>query len=403
MDQPTPRLLVVDDEANIRRLLERNLSPHGYRIREAESAVQALALLDSNSFDMLLLDVTMPEMNGFELLTTLRKRFAPATLPILMLTALDKSTDVITALRLGANDYLTKPIDFDLLLRRMRVHLAIKLGRGQMLGGYRIVDRLGEGGMGTVLSAVDVQTGDAVAIKVLPRAFTADDDSIMRFLREARLAANLSHPNLVRVLGSGKADETYFMIMERAAGHDLATLIDSGPLALREALSIARQIALGLTAVHAGGIIHRDVKPENIIVDVRGVARLTDFGIARENTRDSRLTDPGRWFGSVPYASPEQLRGEDDYRSDLYGLGCTLFAMLTGRDPFNGQEPLVTLLKSKTKKPPRVRDFAPGVPQAVCNFVARLMAPRPGRRPQSGEAVVTEMDALTRQLDRQTS
>ncbi|MEK7703711.1 MAG: response regulator [Myxococcota bacterium] len=399
MDNHLPNVLVVDDEPNVRRLLDLHLSRQGYCVRAAENAAEAIELVDTLPIDIVLLDISMPQMNGFDLLALLRKRYAPATLPILMLTALDTGPDVVAALRLGANDYLTKPIDFDLLVSRMRVHLAIKLGQGQMLGGYRVVERLGAGGMGTVLAAVDIETGDPVAIKVLPRALTTSDDYVIRFLREARLAARLRHPNLVRVLGSGKEDETYFMVMERAPGRDLATCIERGPLSPLTSVRVAEQIAQALCAVHAAGIIHRDVKPENIIVDAGGVARLTDFGIAREATRSTRLTDTGRWFGSLPYASLEQLRGQEDLRSDIYALGCSLFAALTGRDPFAQDEPIERMLALKRRKPPHARAVNADVPAAVSEYVAAMMAPRASRRPQDCEEVALELARLAHELD----
>jgi serine/threonine protein kinase len=391
-------ILIVDDEKTMHHVLECALEPLGCIIRVVESGGEALDTIDETTVDLVILDITMPGLTGLEVLDALRDRYESVALPVIMLTATDSADTVIEALRRGANDYITKPVDLDLVVKRTRMHLALQSGHGQMIGNYRIDERLGLGGMGTVYAAVDVISGQRVAIKVLRRALTVHDDYVMRFLREARLASRLEHPNLVRCLGGGCDDETYFLAMELAPGVSLRTQIGEGPLPARQALDIARQLASALQAVEAAGLVHRDVKPDNVIVDDDGTARLTDFGIAREATGARRVTQTGRWIGSIVYASPEQLEDEVDYTGDIYSLGCTLFAMLTGTDPFDPDARPYDLLKQKKRRSPRARARQRSVPKAVSRYVERMMAPKAHKRPATFGEVTRDIEGLLESL-----
>jgi serine/threonine-protein kinase len=392
-------ILVVDDDESVHRLISRRLGNLGFHIVVAEDGSQALEVAANVPIDLVILDIMMPGKTGPEVLDILRLEHPPIKLPVIMVTAVDDGPTVVDAFRRGANDYITKPIHFDLLLKRMRVHLALKMGRGNLIGPYKIEKRLGAGGMGTVFAAVDTTSGQRVALKVLRRALTYRDDYIIRFLKEARLATRLSHPNLVRCLGSGKDDETFFLAMELITGKTARALLNDGPQAPTLALGIARQIASALEVVAASGLIHRDVKPDNIIVDEQGVARLTDFGLAREIGSQARLTSSGVWLGSPSYASPEQLTARGDHRSDIYSLGCTLFALLTGRDPFSPTLPYEQLLAGKKRKPPLARDVERSLSRRVSSLVARMMAPRPAKRHSTFAELVSDIDGLLASLD----
>ena len=198
---PTPAsILVVDDDEAVRLLLTRRLEKSGFRVITAADGAEAIELLNTEAIDLVLLDTMMPNVNGHEVLKSVRRKHASTPLPIIMITALETGPDVIEALRLGANDYVTKPVDFELLFKRIAVHLALKTGKGYMLGDYRLLERVGAGGMGVVYAAIDVSSGARLAIKILRRAVTTDDQWVLRFLREARLASRLMRPSRTRTL-----------------------------------------------------------------------------------------------------------------------------------------------------------------------------------------------------------
>ena len=396
---PTPvakssLILVVDDDAAIRTLVSRRLEHAGYRTVVAESGEVALGLVNERTIDLVVLDVMMPGLDGYQVLEQLRARHPMGSLPVIMLTARDKGDDVIKALRLGANDYALKPVDFQLLLKRLDVHLSLKRGENNLVGHFRIGKRIGSGGMGVVYKAIDSRNDQPVAIKILPRALTIDESFVRRFLREASLAERIDHPNVVRVLDAGRYDETYYIVMELVEGQNLGQLVEAQRLVPPRALDIARQTAAALNALKIAGVLHRDIKPENVIVSETGIAKITDFGIARDAVAPSRMTDTGVGVGSVLYASPEQIRGTGDYRSDIYSLGCTLYFMLTGADPFPGDKPVEWVLDRKMDRAPKVSDVVSGISRPVVQLVSRLMEPNADKRFQTYEEIDAAIAAL---------
>ncbi|UCF67740.1 MAG: serine/threonine-protein kinase [Acidobacteriota bacterium] len=237
---------------------------------------------------------------------------------------------------------------------------------GQALLQYRIVDKLGEGGMGVVWRAVDTTLDREVALKVLPDSLASDPERLARFDREARLLASLSHPNIAEIYGLHAAGETRFIAMELVAGEDLAQRLARGPLAQREVLEIGKQIARALEAAHEQGVIHRDLKPANIKLGADGRVKILDFGLAKAFQPDPASGEPdasmsptltslgtraGMILGTAAYMAPEQARGQAiDKRADIWALGCVLFEMLTGRSTFEGEtisDTLAAVLKSE--------------------------------------------------------
>src|SRR3989442_9271113 len=223
---------------------------------------------------------------------------------------------------------------------------------GTKLGRYEIRSKLGAGGMGEVYLAQDAKLDRKVAIKFLPESLVADEQARKRLVREARAAAKLDHPNICAIHEVGEEDGRSFIAMQYIEGETLDARIKSKPLVLKEALTIAAQIADALSEAHSHGIIHRDIKPSNIMVTSRGQAKVMDFGLARviagavesEAETQSLLTTPGTIVGTMPYMSPEQVRGEVlDGRSDIFSFGVVLYEMLSGRQPFASESAAATI------------------------------------------------------------
>lgn len=246
---------------------------------------------------------------------------------------------------------------------------------------YRIIEKIGGGGMADVYLADDTILDRKVAIKVLRLEYANDEEFIARFDREAQSATSLSHPNIVSIFDVGEEDQILYMVMEYVDGMTLKEFIQKyGPLDVTEAINIMKQITAAITHAHENGIVHRDIKPQNILIDTYGHIKVTDFGIAIALSATS-LTQTNSILGSVHYLSPEQARGGlATKKSDIYSLGIVLFEMLTGRLPFSGQSPVSIALKHLQSETPSVRNYSPDVPQSVENIVLKATAKDPFHR-----------------------
>ncbi|MCH8333416.1 serine/threonine protein kinase, partial [Candidatus Sumerlaeota bacterium] len=249
-------------------------------------------------------------------------------------------------------------------------------GEGKRIGPYEILGELGRGGMGVVFKARDVSLNRLVALKVLAQHLAQDKSFIKRFLQEARTAAQLSHPNVVTVFQVGREGNFPFIAMEYVKGRDLSDVIaEKGQIDLKTALDVTRKVASALGAAHELKIIHRDIKPQNILVAKGGIVKVMDFGLAKMMEQATALTQAGSVLGTPAYMSPEQCRADDvDHRADLYCLGVVLYQMLAGRLPFQGQTPLVVIHSILTEPPPPIREFNPGVPDNVVAILDSLLA-----------------------------
>jgi hypothetical protein len=260
-------------------------------------------------------------------------------------------------------------------------------------GRYELVELLGVGGMASVYRAHDRVLERDVALKVLDERHGDDAEQVERFRREARAIARLSHPNIVTVIDRGETDGRQFIVFEHVPGQNLKQLLQArGPLPVAQALALAHQAARGLAAAHANGIVHRDVKPQNVLVDRDGVAKVTDFGIARAG--DGSITLTGTILGTGDYISPEQAAGRPvDERSDQYSLGVLLFELLTGEVPYAGDTTLVVASKHVNEPVPSVRERRRDVASRVDDLVRRAMAKSPEDRFPSMDALVAALEA----------
>ncbi|MGG4344830.1 Stk1 family PASTA domain-containing Ser/Thr kinase [Paenibacillus lautus] len=263
----------------------------------------------------------------------------------------------------------------------------------ELAGRYKIIERIGGGGMALVYKAQDILLNRNVAIKVLRQQFVHDEEFIRRFRREAQSAASLSHSNVVSIYDVGQEEEVHYIVMEYIEGQNLNEIIkERAPLQVEEAVRIATQICDALGHAHHNQIIHRDIKPHNILIGRNGRVKVTDFGIARAVT-STTITQTGSVVGSVHYFSPEHAKGVvTGEKSDLYSLGIVLYQMLTARLPFLGESPISVALKHLQEEFDEPREVNPLIPQSVENIILKSMRKNPEERYQSAEEMMDDLE-----------
>jgi serine/threonine protein kinase/Flp pilus assembly protein TadD len=267
---------------------------------------------------------------------------------------------------------------------------------GKTISHYRILEKLGEGGMGVVYKAEDTGLKRTVALKFLPPALTRDVEAKERFVREAQAASTLDHPNICAVHEIDEVDGQAFIAMALIEGEELTKKTKSGPLALDEAIGIAIQVAEGLMEAHEKGIIHRDIKSANIMVTPKGQARIMDFGLAKLATAETKLTKVGSAIGTIAYMSPEQARGEDvDHRTDIWALGVVLYEMVTGKLPFRGEYAPAIMYSILNENPKPLSALRRELPVALEDIIETALAKRLDERYRSMADFLADLRAFS--------
>lgn len=286
-----------------------------------------------------------------------------------------------------------------------------ELRAGQMIGHYQILSTLGKGGMGEVYLAQDTKLSRKVALKVLPGAFTRDQERLQRFKQEARATSAMNHPNILTIFEIGEADGRHYITTEFIEGQTLGQRIAAGSLKLGETLNIAEQITSALSAAHGAGIVHRDVKPENIMIRRDGIVKVLDFGLAKlvqnqplrsgpeDSTRALVKTNTGVVMGTFAYMSPEQARGLSlDARTDIWSLGVVMFQMLTGSNPFSGATSSDTLASILQREPRSLSSFSPEIPEELQWIVTKALTKDFDDRYQTSREMLTDLRRLKQRL-----
>jgi len=486
---PVANILVVDDQEDNRAVLDRRLRRQGHTVECASGGHAALARLRAAPFDLVLLDVLMPDLDGLAVLERLKADPATRDIPVIMISALDDVASVVRCIERGAEDHLPKPFDPVLLRARIGACLekkrlrdveleylreverviqaakAVEAGtyasgdlaevshRGDELGRlarvfdamadhvrarearlkdqvealrreiatvtaaaqpdgpreaptlpsgavladrYEIHEEIGSGGMGMVYRALDRQLNEQVAIKTLRAETLADPGVLERFKSEIRLARHISSKHVVRTHDIGEHRGVYYLTMEYVEGITVRSLLDTrGKLGVAPTLAIASQLAQSLAAAHEQGVIHRDIKPQNLLLDATGVLKVMDFGVARLQGHQTHLTEVGTLVGTPSYMAPEQLLSENfDERADLFSMGVVLFECLTGRLPFEGTTIVSIIAHLMRDEAPAPSSLNRDVPADVSALVLRLLSKDPGARPASAAEVVRLLSGL---------
>jgi serine/threonine-protein kinase len=390
------KILVIEDDPAIRSNVVALLEAEGFEAHEAADGTTGIAAITRVRPDLVICDLTMPDVDGLEVLRAVRAAPATAELPFIVLTARGSRADVRAGMSLGADDYLTKPFTRAELLEAIRVRLARsainappaprassarRSGDGPTIlaDRYEIESMVGAGGMGVVYRVRDLELDETVALKVMSSEFAADSDALGAFRQEVKLARRVTHPNVARTFDIGETDEHRFLTMEYVVGESLAAVLARRrALPLDEALRVGVALAAGLEAAHTAGVVHRDLKPENVLMTEAGRIVITDFGVARAFTAMSGATPTGRIVGTAAYMAPEQVECAPgvDARADIYALGCVLYEMLTGARAWPGDSFVQVSMARLMSPPPNPRAVRGGLPPAICALVVQCLATR---------------------------
>ncbi len=490
------RVLVVDDEEGLRQILSRLLRRLGYDVIVASNGREALELAERDAPDLVITDLSMPEMDGHQLLDRLKGSTHTRHIPVIVVSGESDTERVVRCLEQGAEDHLTKPYNAVVLQTRVKTLLERKrlrdleladlrrvaqltaaaeaverqsydrhvldgllvrqdaLGQlsrvfDRMVGGmrsreaqlearlsqlrgeieqasavraaavpsleltipderpfapgqvfahrYEIKRELGMGGMGVVYLARDLELGEDVAIKFVRRDVVGQDATFRdRLKSEIRLARQISHRNVVRAHDLGEWDGAHYITMEFIAGVTVADLIATrGRLSVESTIAIGIQLADALAAAHGLDIIHRDIKPQNLLVNEAGVLKVADFGLARPVQKSARLTLGGQVVGTPAYMAPEQLLGGHlDARTDLFSVGVVLYECLAGHAPYGTSAPGAVLARMLAEPPPSLRSIVSEVPPALAAIIERLLQREPANRLQSARDLGDQLERM---------
>lgn len=425
-----PKILLVDDDELNLWFMEELFANQEYVVKTAATGDEASALLQTNQFDVIVLDWELPDKSGIEILSEFRS--GGGLTPTLMLTGRTKLTDKETGFEAGADDYLTRPFQPEELQMRVKALLrrsAIsakaapanksttdeEFAEGAiLLDRYIVSEEIGKGYAGVVYKGKHKILGRPVAIKMVHSHLTGEAKSITRFCMEAKAISSLSHPNIVTLYDFGTTESGVpFFVMDFLAGNSLEECIRSvDHFEQDRAINIIGQLCNALSYMHNKGLLHRDIKPGNIIIvknEVgKEVPKLVDFGLVKTLTQiqELKLTQEGEAFGTPLYMSPEQCSGvELDCRSDIYSSGCLFYEMLTGRVPFTGQSALQTMYMRMTEEIQSFSQIRPdlSIPSELEGIIRKALAKDREDRFATMDEMKSALEQFSNQAGKKTS
>ncbi|MFC1851190.1 protein kinase [candidate division CSSED10-310 bacterium] len=422
------KILIIDPDPKLSQLIKLRLINEGFQVERAADGKEALQKISNKLPDLILSEVLLPKLDGFSLCTMLKREEATQRIPLVFLSHQKESHYIHKGLNLGALDYLTKPVDFDILATKIRRLMQVAMSmipqtevpvgadlarssyadsmvdsfqsvsvmgfeQGALLGKrYEIITKIGEGGMGAVFKARDRALDETVALKLLKEELVKNQVMLDRFKYEIKLARKISHPNVIRIHDFGELDNVYFISMEFCEGTALKDKMGiENVLPIQRTINYFGQILAAMAAAHGEGIIHRDLKPGNIMVTPKDVLKILDFGLAKV-TDIKGFTLTGEIFGTPLYMSPEQAQGHKvDPRTDIYSLGVILYEMLTGVSPFYDESVTAILLKHIRDEPVPPRKINPSIPESLERMVLKSLRKDRNQRFQSVEEMLTQL------------
>jgi eukaryotic-like serine/threonine-protein kinase len=395
------KVLIADDDPVWLKLLEKNIESWGYATITATNGQQAWDILQGKQAPRVaILDWQMPEIDRVEICRRVRQNLNLPFVYTIILTGRNTREDMVIGLESGADDYLVKPVDMAIL--RSRLTAAVRIVKAvpppRPIPGYQLLGRLGAGAMATVYKACQVSLDRLVAIKILPKKFRQLPSFVKRFYAEGRAAAKLNHPNIVAALDVGRHGDIHYFVMEYVEGHTVYEhIVKEGPYSEADALSVGIHIANALNHAHQAGLIHRDVKPKNILITRDGVAKLADMGLARAvSDREAAEAEAGKTCGTPYYIAPEQILADVniDFRADIYTFGVTLYHMVTGRLPFEGTGPSA-IMRKHLREPPLPPDHInPELTDGICEIIELCMAKDPANRYAATVHLIEDLQAV---------
>ncbi len=394
--------LVADDEPIVREVIAESLRAMGMRhVDEAVDGTDAIAKLRATTYQLLMVDLAMPGATGDEVVAAAMETDPESV--VIVVTGHATVDNAVELMKHGAADVVRKPFDQSLL----RAKVAGALGRADdrkaaagnvRLGRYEIRNEIARGGVGIVYHALDRETGDHVALKILQSGADATEEQILRFHREAKTVQELRHPNIVQVLDFGSAGGRHFIVMDYIEGKPLDETIQLGELTLKRALRIEIGAALALHYAHEREILHRDVKPSNILVDDDWKPHLIDFGLARFVRETRKVTRSRRIHGTFGYIAPERFKSthaDTDPRADIFALGVVLYEMLTGSMPFPMRAE-ANFLPDFARTPTSPCDFNPEVPEELAQLAVACCSATPAERPATARDLASDLEDILR-------
>ena len=405
-------VICADDDKYTQILYHSIFSDRGYKVRVYSDSDGVLKAYQEQPADLLILDIHMPGKSGLDLCREFRRNAETFNVPIIIVSAYDTEEFIVDGLSAGADDYIIKPFKLAELLaktsavikkRELSVSRGLGLPAGCLFAGrYEVMGEIGDGGFSNVYQAKDIgcDTHNAVALKVfeVPPPMQKDQDFMPTFLREAYGLSKLDNPNIVKLYDFGHTICYYYLVMEYLEGKTLHHIVkDSGAMEEDEVALISYEITKALHHLESHKVVHRDIKPINIMIDTTGSVKLIDFGLAR-NVKDEKITVEGIFKGTPQFAAPEIIRMESDIdvRADIFSLGATLYFAITNNNPFPGRTAVEVFNNRFTQMPTPVRKLNSTISLKFSDLIDRMLLEDKNKRPDLCEIVSTSGGIVSR-------